>query len=286
MRNLLQFIVKYSNFLLFIVLEIAALMLLFRYNGYQRSAMLSSTGRVTGGMYLVLSEVTSYFHLSEENASLVEENARLMAEIQRLENQLEPYAERDTSVLYADCAQYQYSHKGMEFLPAKIVHADLHRRKNFLTLNKGSRDGVEVDYGVVDQAGVVGIVCAVNETFSLVMPLVHEDMSLSCTLKGTTAIGSLVWEDLDIAHAYINSVPRHTNVQVGDTVVTSGLTTKFPANVMVGVVEEAELSETDTNYRIRVRLSADFSSLGYVQVVCNKRLREEKDLLRSFGKKD
>lgn len=278
MKNLLQFILKYSNFLLFIALEIAALVLLMKNNGYQRSVWLTSANAVSGQVYSVAEEVGGYLRLGSENAALADENARLLAEIQRLENLLEPYAEKDSSLLYPECARYQYANKGLRFIPAKVVNTGTGRRHNFVTINKGTRDGVEIDLGVVDQNGVVGIVSSVSERFAIVFPLVNDQMSLSCRLKGTSVVGPLEWDGVSSHYATLENIARHAEVHVGDTVTTSGLTTAFPEGLLVGVVDEAVLKESDAYYHIRVRLTTNFNALGYVQIVANEALREQQEL--------
>ena len=124
MRNLLQFIIKYSNFILFGLLEIAAFVLLFTFSSYPRSSYVTSANRVSGELYKASDAITSYMHLGSENAALIEENARLLARIQELENELEPYAENDTARLYPACNPYQYAHKAMRFIPAKVINIE------------------------------------------------------------------------------------------------------------------------------------------------------------------
>jgi len=278
MRNLLQFIVKYSNFLLFGVLEIAALVLLFSFNSYPRSSYVTSANRVSGELLTLSGAASEYMHLGEENAALVEENAALMARVQELENMLEPYAENDTARLYADCKRYRYAHKGMYYIPAKVINTESGKRHNCFTINKGRRDGVEEDMGVVDQRGVVGLICAVSERFSLVLPLVNDEMQLSCRFKNDETYGPLSWNGIDYRYGELRNIARHAEVHVGDTIITSGLTPAFPGGVMVGTVDEAVLEETDAYYHIRVRFSTDFRSIGYVQVVANDAMREQNEL--------
>lgn len=277
MRNLLQFLVKYSNFLLFMALEIAAFVLLFRQNAYQRSVYVTSANAVSGEMYAATDRVYSYLHLTEDNEALARENARLLGRIAELENLLEPQLENDSTVLYPDCDVYRYSHKGLTYIPAKVINTESGKLNNCLTLNKGLRDGVEVDMGVVGQSGVVGIVMAVSEHFSMVLPLDNKRMSLSCRFKKDQTFGPLEWDGLDYRYSSLNNIARHAEVRVGDTVVTSGLTTAFPEGVMVGVVEEAVLEESDAYYHIKVRLATNFRQIGYVQVVSNETLREQQE---------
>lgn len=278
MRNLLQFIIKYSNFLLFGVLEIVALVLFFTFNSYPRSSYVTSANMVTGELYTLTDAAASYMHLGQENAALIEENASLMARIQDLENMLEPYVENDTARLYPDCNSYRYSHKGMRYIPAKVINTEAGKRHNCFTINKGRRDGIGEDMGVVDQRGVVGLICAVSERFSLVLPLINSEMQLSCRFQNDETYGPLVWDGVDARYGQLRNIARHAEVHVGDTIITSGLTPAFPGGIMVGTVEEAILEETDAYYHIRVRYSTDFRSIGYVQIVANDAMREQNEL--------
>lgn len=81
--------------------------------------------------------------------------------------------------------------------------------------------------------------------------------------------GFLHWDGPSSRYAGLNDIGRHIEVREGDTIVTSGLTDRFPQDVMVGVVDKVTLRDGDTNYRISVRLSTDFRSLEYVQIIRN-----------------
>lgn len=280
MRNLLQFLIKYSNFLLFFVLEIAGLVLFFTLNSYPRSSYVTSANWLSGELYLASDAVYSYAHLGKENDALTKENALLLARVQELENRLEPYAENDTSRLYPACRTYQYAHKGMRFIPAKVINTESGKRRNCFTLNKGTRDGVDVDMGVIDSYGAVGIVCAASERFALVLPLVNTEMQLSCRFKNNDTYGPLVWTGTDFRYGELKNIARHAEVHVGDTIITSDLTPAFPGGVMVGTVDEAVLEESDAYYHIRVRYATDFRAVGYVQVVANDAMAEQTALER------
>lgn len=270
MRNLLQFLLKYSHVILFLVLEAIAFTLIVTENDYQRSVSFTSATAVAGNIYAVTDEIGQYFSLKRENGELAEENARLMEEIASLRNRLEVVEERDSA--------YLYSHLGLHFIPARVVQTESGKRHNCFTLNKGTRDGVETDMGVVGQEGAVGLVTAVSERFALVMPLVNEQMMLSCRLTGSSVYGPLEWDGTDVRYATLSNIARHAEVSVGDTVITSGLTTAFPEGVPVGVVDETELKETDAYYHIRVRLLTDFRKPRYVQVISNDALREQSEM--------
>ena len=135
-----------------------------------------------------------------------------------------------------------------------------------------------VDMGVIDSKGVVGIICAASERFALVLPLVNDEMQLSCRFKNNDTYGPLVWRGTDYRYGQLENIARHAEVHVGDTIITSDLTPAFPGGVMVGVVDEAILEESDAYYHIRVRFSTDFRSIGYVQVIANEAMAEQTKL--------
>lgn len=281
MRNLLQFLIRYSNLLWFIVLEVVALVLVFSQNRLQHSAWLSSANNVSAGVYQAWSSVTGYFSLRHENDRLAAENVELQNYIVQLENQLEGEHEAH---LKDSVGSYVYAEKHLHYIPAKVINISTATQRNFITLNKGLRDGVQEDMGVVDQDGVVGIVRAVSDRFAVVIPVINNAFSISCRFLRTDKLAALHWDGVDNRHAELEDIARHVDVREGDTLVTSGLSDAFPEGVMVGVVEKAELSESDIYYHIRVRLAADFHRLGYVQIIQNEARAEQRQLEEWGGK--
>ena len=280
MRNLWQFLVKYSNLLLFILLEVVALFFVFSRNGLPRSAWLSSANTVSGTVYQAWDNVTSYFFLRHENERLVAENVELRNYVTRLENQLEGQFEAGLS---DTVGAYIYAEKHLHYIPAKVISLSTSSQRNYITLNKGARDGVQEDMGVVDRDGVVGIVRAVSDRFSVVIPVINNAFSVSCRFLSNDKIGPLLWDGIDYRYAQLEDIARHVEVHEGDTLITSGLSDAFPEGIRVGVVETAELGESDAYYHIRVRLAADFHRLGYVQIIQNTALVEQRQL-EDWGK--
>ena len=275
MRNLWQFLVKYSNLLLFLLLEAVALFFVFSKGGLPHSAWISSANRITGSFYQTWDNVTTYFFLRSENERLVRENVELQNYITRLENQLEGQFEAG---LADTVPAYVYAEKDLHYIPAKVINFSTSSQRNYLTLNKGARDGVEEDMGVVDQDGVVGIVRAVSDRFSVVIPVINNAFSVSCRFLSNDKLGPLHWDGISYRYAQLEDIARHVEVHEGDTLVTSGLSDAFPEGIRVGVVEKAELGESDAYYHIKVRLAADFHRLGYVQIIQNRALVEQRQL--------
>ena len=175
MKNLLQFLTRYSNFLIFLILEVVAFILITTTNHYQQSATWSAANKIVASIQHLATNITDYFSLREENVRLAEENAYLKTQMMLMNNASESVVERDS--------QYIYSHLDWEYIPAKVIGLTTHKQHNYLTINKGSYDGIVEDMGVVNQDGVVGIVSAVSERYALVVPLIHTEMNLGTHLS-------------------------------------------------------------------------------------------------------
>jgi len=219
--------------------------------------------------------IASFFRLRRDNELLNTEVTRLQLQLLALQNQLEPVRELDG---LSDSTTYQYAHLGYTIIPAKVIDLTTHQEHNYLTLNKGLRDGIQSGMGVVANGCVVGVVSSVNDKFSLVVPLIHTAINLSARIQTNGQIGFVHWPGHDVSHVQLMEIGRHIPVEKGDTVLTSGLTATFPEGLQIGVIDKVRLSEGDNYYQIRVRLLTDFHHLRYVQVLNNTSLNSLQDL--------
>lgn len=208
------------------------------------------------------SELTGYFNLREINRDLEENNARLENEVLNLRHQL---AELHT--LNSDSLEFNDSNVRYDYVAATVINNNVRHPKNYFSINRGSLDGVKVGQGVVDHNGVVGIVNVTGKKTARVISLLNETQRFSVKLKNTDFIGSLVWKGGDPSVAYMEEVPRHTKYQVGDTVVTSGYSLSFPADIPVGVIMNRIKGADDNFYILKVRLIPYFKSLSTVRVI-------------------
>lgn len=261
MHNLLKFIQRYSNFLVFIVLEVVAFLLVVQNNMYPHSSVLSTANRLVAWNYQVVSNITGYFGLRTTNRQLAEENAALRNRVNELENLTDGVA--------ADSA-YRFADHDLCYIPAKVVEATTTGQHNYLTINRGERDGIRPGMGVRNHEGVVGIVCTVGLRYSVVMPVLHTDTRISCRFRKNDYITTLQWDGHDGRFAQLSDVATHLVVNKGDTIVTAGLSPVFPADIPVGVVEDCMVGDGDSYYTIRVRLATNFRRLRYVEVIDNR----------------
>lgn len=252
MRSLLDYLVKYSYVFLFILLEILSLVLLFGFNDRQKLAFVTSANSVSGSIYELFSNVDVYFNLRRENTLLVEENARLRSMLYEL-----------TDSQTVDSAR-NMSRDGV--IAARVIDNSVRKDDNYMTVNKGSNDGVGKGMGVYNSTGVIGVIMASSKSYSVVMPILNGNTSISSKIKGTDNFGFLEWSGGDPYTAQLKDVPYHSNVEVGDTVVTTGFSSVFPENITIGTVADVQRLSNGYTLKILVSLAVDMSDLGWVYI--------------------
>lgn len=265
---------RHSKWLVFAILVSVSCMLLFHDDPYRQHVYLTSAGRLASTAYKSANNVTSYFNLNEINDGLNRRNAELEAEIVRLNERIEMMTEQG----YRDTLVVDSGVKHFEFIVAHVINNSIANPYNYLTLNKGSRDGIRPELGVVDRNGVVGIVSNVGPTTSRVISLLNPHFRLSCKIKRSEYFGSLVWDGERPDEALLEELPRHAMFNVGDTIVTSGYSAVFPPGLPVGVVLDDYTDRNQNFFTLRVRLLTDFTTLSNVQVVINNSAAELKEL--------
>lgn len=280
MRNLLNFLLKYNYWLLFILLEVICFVLLFRFNNYQQSVFFTSANVVAGKVYEVSGGISSYFHLKSVNEDLLDRNMALEQQITNLENRLKDYRIDSitmNSIRYLEQADYK-------IFKAHVIRNSLNQADNYITLDKGSSAGIRPEMGVIDGNGVVGIVYKTSPSYSLVISVLNSKSSISCKIIGSEYFGYLKWEYGDSRYAYLKDLPRHAEFNLGDTVVTSGYSTVFPAGIMVGTVDDMSDSHDGLSYLLKIKLATDFGKVSNVRVIARTGQEEQQTLEKEEGK--
>ena len=257
MRNLLDFLKTYHHWFIFIFLEIISGVLLFQYNSYHGSVWLSSSNVVVGKIYEWESDFLAFMTYGKANEELTLRNYYLERKELAFLSQFNP-------------------------IPAKVVDNSVSKPDNLMTIDKGRADGVETDMGVACGNGVVGVVSLVSDHYAVVVPVLNAGASsISCAIRNTGYFGYLHWYGEDPAVAYVEDVPRHAKFKLGDWVVTSGYSSIFPSGVLVGKIEQAYNSRDGLSFKLKVRLSTDFSCLRDVCVISDRSIAERAALLQA-----
>lgn len=255
--------------------------MLFNNNPYQHHIYLTSASAVTSAVYKGANNVTSYFHLHDINEDLQLQCANLELEVLSLREQIRSYQEKYD----IDSTNAPEGTRHFEFILAHVINNSISKPYNYITINKGSNDGIKPEMGIIDQNGVVGIVNLVGNNSSRVISLLNPNLRLSCKIKGNDNFGSLVWDGEDPTIAVLEELPRHTVFKEGDTVVTSGYSTVFPEGIPVGVILSNDKSLNENFFSLNVKLLTDFTKLSTVRVVRNN-MKTELDSLEMSDYQD
>ncbi|MEA1888016.1 MAG: rod shape-determining protein MreC [Bacteroidota bacterium] len=268
MRNLLNFLKKFGNILLFLLLEAIAISLLASKPNYHNIKLSKALHFVTAAVHEKINLATDYFSLSEINEQLIMENRDLRNAMQRIYRNSEINTFSVTDSIYRQ--QYLY-------IRARVVNNSVNKQKNYITLNKGTLNGIKEDMAVIGPDGIVGKIVEAGRNYSLAMSALNLDFRLSARLSKNGYFGSLNWDGTDVNCLSLNEIPHHVDVSVGDTIETTGYSAVFPEGIMVGTISEYDPGGGDF-YDIKVKLSTRFRKLNYVYVVVNLKKEEQLEL--------
>ncbi|MCE9540245.1 MAG: rod shape-determining protein MreC [Bacteroidetes bacterium] len=269
MRNLITFIWKHYFFFLFLSIEVLCIYLIVQNNYFQKASFVNSSNLLSANILKTSADVEEYFFLKGENEKLAKENAELrsrsLVSFSLLENN--QYFVNDTAF------RQKYS-----YISSKVVNNSTNRRNNYLTLDKGSKQGIKNNMAVITSTGVVGQIKDVSENFCTVMSLLNSKTTISSKIKKDGSYGPLTWEGESFAFATLHDIPTHVKLTKGDTIVTSAYSLTFPENILIGTVESFERKSGEYFYTVNVKLSTEFKKLSHVYIVTNMMKKEQEEL--------
>lgn len=269
MKNLFLFLWRNNYSILFLLLEIICFYLVIINNNFQNTAAFNSSNRIVGSVMEGVNYLQEYVNLKSTNSSLSRENARLRT--------LLPEANYESAVIKSSISDSLLDQK-YTFFAAKVINNSVSRQNNYLTLDKGTLQGVKPEMGVISAEGVVGIVKNVSDHYCTVMSVLHNATRISARFKKNNYFGSLSWGGADPQLAGLNDIAKHVTFSKGDTIVTSGYSVVFPENIMIGTIEEYKIKPGENFYNIRVKLSVNFRNLDYVYIVENLLKTEQQQI--------
>lgn len=280
MDRLLAFLKSNIHHLLFVLLEVVALLLLFSQNRYNRTVLVSTANRLSGEFTKASHVFSSYQGLSEENVRLMRVNAELERELQATRHQLMRLStdtlswKRLTGTLEARPFPYEYK-------VAQVVGNTAFGHIHSLTIDIGRNDGVLPDMGVVSSDGVVGVVVRAGQRYAQILPLINPHSFLSCKLRGSEHVGTLNWDGSSPEYSRLMNLPKHLDYNKGDSVFTSGYSAIFPAGLLVGTVVGETSSPNDNFIALSIKLATTFNGLKYVYVLKNHEQAEHLEVQMS-----
>jgi rod shape-determining protein MreC len=287
MWRIFRFLGRFGNFILFLALEVAALLVTITVNKPQREISQGMFLEISGGLAEVQSSISGYFNLRSENEKLLDRLGSQEILIETLKDSLDVVLYRrprnlnymvvPDSIASDSCALLDFEAlelpaglmpvSSYKFIPAMAVNNSVDQNYNYITLNKGSRHGIIKDMGVISPDGIAGQVVGVSQNYSLALSLLNKKFRTGAKILHISNVGTLGWEGGNPTIARLDFIPQTSQIHIGDTVVTSGYSTVFPRDYMIGTVKEFNMETQDGFFQIKVKLATNFRGLNNLFLV-------------------
>ena len=258
MQQIIFFLIRNKNFLLFIALFSISIFLTIQTHSYHKNNFVNSSNNITGGIYTIKSSITNYFNLREENEILIDENTRIRIQLESYKSKVVNQNIDTNSIL----SKYY-------FVSAKVINNSFSKTKNKITIDKGERDSIQLDLGVITSKGIVGIIDNVSNKYATIQSILNTNSQINAKLKNVKHFGSLVWNTEDPNVIQLIDIPRLAPVKIGDTIVTGGKSTIFPEGILIGAVIDFELTEDKNSQNLNIQLFNDMTNLQHVYIIDN-----------------
>lgn len=253
-------------------------MMIERTDTVQGNDIVSSANTVAGIVYKKQSDVVYYFGLRKMNDSLLNENAMLRKMLNRLhsvDTLKDSIARIKTGV--EDTNKHLVEYADYVYMTARVINNSTNASDNYVTINRGSTDGVHKNMAVISGTGIVGRIEHVSAHFASVLSVLSTKLKVSAKLKDGTN-GFVVWDEKNADILTMTDVPQQVNVKRGDTILTNNYSLYFPPDIMIGTVAKIEIEKKKGMQIIYLRSSTNFHNLQYVYVIDNKYAAEKKQL--------
>ena len=264
MQWLLGFLLRYKNLFLYLFFVISIIFFSYYQSEYHKSKIFKASIFINGKTSEPLKKLTSYFKLKKINKRLLEENLYLKSLI----------IEKKYKSNFKD----EIKETPFSLIQGQVVKNDISSSRNIIIINRGSSDMIESEMGVIGSIGIVGIVNQTTEKFSSVLSILHKDIKINAKHKKTNAFGSLFWEGNDPDKVKLSDISIINKIDIGDTIVTGGMSTYFPEGIPIGKVIKVENDER--YYLLDVLLFNNMTNLDNVYFLKNKNKSEIKSLYR------
>ena len=271
-----------SKYLLMILSIVCIMLLFFSYStGFSGGPLETIANHIFIPMQKGIDYIGSSIAISSADTKtceeLVAENEELQAEVEELNSTINNYELKlkeldELQELYElDQTYYDYETTG-----ARIIGKGTSNWFNTFTIDKGTKDGIEVDMNVIADGGLVGIVTSVGDSYAVVRAIIDDTSNVSSTISSTedncivsgslenmTASNLILFSDLD---------DDEDKVAIGDVIVTSNISDKYLPGLMIGYVSSVSLDENELTKSGTVTPVVDFKHLSNVLVI--KQLKE------------
>ena len=279
MNNLIEFFKKAFHIIVLAVLLILSIVMLGKslaFNDYRLSRAVQG---IVGPIQKSGAGMIHRFRLGPENEALVQQNIELMREHENM------FIEKEDTLL-TEMSQPDSTNRRQvrlyDYTYAHVIFKTTDQTFNYIIIDKGSKDGIMRDMAVTCPRGVVGVVSDVSDNFSSIIPILHPDSRISAIVSPINQVGTVVWEGTNPQVAYLENIPQHLEINIGDSVLTSGFSNIFPKGLLIGTVKEVAVGKNASFLTIKVKLATDFKKLNTVYLIENLYKSEIDSLKANF----
>jgi rod shape-determining protein MreC len=264
MKDLIAFLRKFRVFMLFAVLQIVAIYLYVDSYDTPKVKFLSSANSVSGAFLKKSNELTQFLNTPRANRILQEENRKLREEVDRLKEILDTVHFRDTL----------FGESKLHYLPAQVIYSTVNKRNNFITINRGSSDGVREGMGVFSDKSIVGVVHSVTANYSIIKSVLSSKIYIDVKVQKSGAYGLLNWDGKNPRYGEIDGISSDITLKKWQRIVTRGSSGVFPEGLYVGKIAGFKRDAAKSMWNIELWYEEDFRKLSNVYVIKNDHKKE------------
>ncbi len=258
MLKLIEFIVRFKEYIILCSFMVICFAMMSFGNAAQLRGFRTVVGGGLGIVHRLFAFVPNPYALSIENSTLREINYSLSREVIRSRKVL----------LENERLRGMMNIKEKIQIPmvfAEIIGHRLSEMNTYLTINVGTKNGIQEAMPVITERGVVGYVFSTSDHYAIVKTIMNRDIKIAVKIERTRLNGLLVWEGGN--KMLLTKVVKSEDVQVGDILVTSGYSTLFPADFHIGRVIEVQNEDNSVFKRIIVEPTVNFGTAEEVYVL-------------------
>jgi rod shape-determining protein MreC len=204
-------------------------------------------------------EINSLFKIKHENKLLSEKLAVQTNKVVALENLLDRIKNTDI----------QYEAEDFEFVIADIIgFTGIFQERN-LIINKGITDKIHINSPVISNTGIVGKIISNSLNYSIILPLNHSSFKVGVMCKRSHLQG--IMKSDAYGNSFMNLIKLGSDIAVGDTIVTSNISTIFPKGYPVGIITKLREAPDQIYMYANLQTFIDPASLDQVIVLDYKK---------------
>ena len=260
MQQIIYFLLRNKNFILFLVLFLLSIFINYRSNPYTSSKIINSSSEVLGYVLKNTSEIKKYFNLANENEKLISENKFLRSII--INNKIDTISKPTN----------------YNIISAHVIKNSYSLTKNYITLDEGNSIGIKEDHGVISSKGIIGVIDKVSNNYSRVISILNTNLNINAKVNNSNHFGILNWDGVNPLYVQLKDLPKQADIKIGDTITTGGNSFIFPKGILIGSVKSFKLDNSQNYLELEVMLFNDMSNINNVYIIENKAIDEIKSL--------